>query len=330
MSTGRPAGAEERRPAVSGSSSSGAAASGSAASGSAASGSAGSGLGTAGPAARRWRELLAAWAIEPEILAAAPESPWGFPAALWAARERDDAATPSRTVAAAHEALPPGGSVLDLGCGGGAGSAPLADVAATLVGVDAQTDMLPAYETAARAVATATGRRVSVRTVEGRWPEAAGSVGADRYDVVVAANVAYDVADLAPFVLAAQSAARRRVVLEVAVAHPQVGLAPLWRRFHGVERPSGPRVADLVAVLAELGIRPVVWRWDRPPLARGVDPAVYAAWVRRRLCLPLDREPEVAAALAERPAADVPVATVWWDVADAGAATEPHASRATT
>jgi hypothetical protein len=40
-------------------------------------------------AAEQWADELAAWRIDPAILAAAPESPYGFPPALFA--PRDDA-----------------------------------------------------------------------------------------------------------------------------------------------------------------------------------------------------------------------------------------------
>src|SRR3954465_14601387 len=73
---------------------------------------------TTSPAADRWREELAGWEIPPEILAQAPESPWGFPPELFAAPP-DPVDTPSRD--RALEGLPPGGSVIDVGCGGGGG-----------------------------------------------------------------------------------------------------------------------------------------------------------------------------------------------------------------
>ncbi len=44
-------------------------------------------------AAERWAEALAGWAIPEPILAAAPESPWGFPSDLFA-RRADAAAAP--------------------------------------------------------------------------------------------------------------------------------------------------------------------------------------------------------------------------------------------
>ncbi len=252
-------------------------------------------------AARRWADQLQAWAIDPAILAAAPESPYGFPAALWAAHRR--VAGPARTIQAAREGLPLGGSVLDIGCGGGAGSIPLGDQAGRMVGVDESAQMLESYALAAAQMPVA-----EVATVQGSWPAVAPLV--ETADVVVVANVVYNVAEVVPFVLAAHDRARRRVVVELTVAHPQVALASLWEHFHGQARPAGPRVADFVAVLAEIGIDPVIWRWDRPPYAQTIDPGAYAAWVRRRLCLPYDREPEVTALLADQPRGPIPVATV--------------------
>src|SRR5919108_1642831 len=85
----------------------------------------------------RWRAQLEAWAIPEEILAAAPESPWGFPVALFRARAgRAGAASPTPSNREATRWLPPGGSVLDVGAGGGAASLPLAGVAGRVVGGD--------------------------------------------------------------------------------------------------------------------------------------------------------------------------------------------------
>src|SRR6187200_1796742 len=145
-------------------------------------------------AARRWADELAAWAIDPAILAAAPESPYGFPAALWSAHRR--VGGPARTIQAAREGLPVGGSVLDIGCGGGSGSIPLGDVAGRLVGVDESEEMLESYELAAAETSAQ-----EVATVRGSWPAVAPLV--ETADVVVAANVVYNVPDLVPFVLAA-------------------------------------------------------------------------------------------------------------------------------
>jgi Methyltransferase domain len=241
----------------------------------------------------RWRAELDAWAIPEEILAAAPESPWGFPVGLFRARaERAGAgAQPTPSTREAARWLPPSGSVLDVGAGAGAGSLPLAGVAGRLVGVDESAAMVEAF------LAAAAGAGARAEAVQGRWPEVAGRVGPA--DVVVCHHVLYNVADLAPFATALTDHARRRVVVELTDRHPLVGLAPLWRRFHGLERPSGPTAGDAAAALAALGLDPQRQDWesgDRLGFDRFEE---LVAFTRRRLCLPADRDPEVAEALLE-------------------------------
>jgi SAM-dependent methyltransferase len=238
----------------------------------------------------RWREQLEGWAIPEEILAAAPESPWGFPVGLFRSRARragSGPATPSNLEAARH--LPPGGTVLDVGAGGGAASLPLAGVAGRLAAVDESPEMVASF------LAAAGQRGVPAEGVEGRWPEVAGRVGPA--DVVVCHHVLYNVADLAPFAAALTGHARRRVVAELTDRHPLVGLAPLWRRFHGLERPDGPGAGDAVAALAEAGLEVERQDWENQDRFGFDDLDELVAFTRRRLCLPAGRDPEVAEAL---------------------------------
>jgi len=245
-------------------------------------------------AVRRWAEELAAWAIDPAIMAAAPESPYGFPPGLFGSR---------RGSAVTHEAVRGGlpGSVLDVGCGGGAASIPAG--AAELLAVDESPAMLERYRAAAGAT--------PVRTWCGRWPDLAADV--PPADVVVAANVVYNVPDLPGFLSALTGHARRRVVVELTDAHPWTALAPLWRHFHGQDRPDGPTSALFREVLAELGIEARWTSWERLDLFRGGDPDEVLAFTRRRLCLPADRDPEIAAQLARLDEGPPPTATtLWW------------------
>ena len=255
-------------------------------------------------ASSRWAAALHAWAIPDDILKAAPESPWGFPPALFDAHEVPSS-TPSRRRAV--EALPAGGSVLDVGVGAGAASLCLVPPARQLVGVDESAEMLARFTAAADAADVG----VDVRAIRASWPEAADQAG--RSDVVVCHHVLYNVADVVPFVRALTSAARRRVVVELTAEHPQTALNPLWRHFHGLERPTGPTADDAAAVLEELGIRPEVERFSGPRRQAEVDRKDLVAFARRRLCLPAERDPEVDALLPEN--AGLPrreLACLWW------------------
>jgi SAM-dependent methyltransferase len=243
-------------------------------------------------ALERWREELEGWAIPEEILAGVPESPWGFPVGLFRSRARragNRPATPSTLEAARH--LPPGGVVLDVGAGGGAASLPLAGTAGRLVGVDESPAMVASFLAAAEAAG------VPAEGVEGRWPGVAGRVGPA--EVVVCHHVLYNVADLAPFVDALTGHARRRVVVELTERHPLAGLGPLWRRFHGLERPAGPTADDAVAALGALGLDPSRQDWESQERLGFDDLDELVAFTRRRLCLPADRDPEVEDALLE-------------------------------
>lgn len=248
--------------------------------------------GLATGALERWREQLDGWAIPAEILAAAPESPWGFPVGLFRSRaERAGSApaTPSNREAARF--LPAGGTVLDVGAGGGAASLPLAASAGRLVAVDESAGMVASFLAAAEAAG------VPAEAVEGRWPEVAGRVGPA--DVVVCHHVLYNVPDLAPFATALTGHARRRVVAELTQRHPLVGLGPLWRRFHGLDRPTGPGADDAVAALGALGLEVDRQDWDQQERFGFDDFDELVAFTRRRLCLPARRDPEVAQALLE-------------------------------
>lgn len=266
-------------------------------------------------AAERWAAALETWAIPPEILAAAPESPWGYSPALFTRRAETALVQRTPSAAIARAALPPGGAVLDVGCGAGAASLPLAEQASLLVGVDPSPAMLAIFEERARALG------VRVFSLLGQWPAIAAQ--APVADVVVCHHVAYNVADLAPFLVALTAHARRRVVLELTARHPLSDLNDLWLRFHGLVRPTEPDAGDAVAVVRELGLAPERQDWTAPGSGVGdgfATPGDLVAWTRRRLCLPATRDPEIAAALAQQLGPDsstwqLPprrLVTLWW------------------
>jgi hypothetical protein len=132
-------------------------------------------------------------------------------------------------------------------------------------------------------------------------------------DVVVAADVVYNVPDIAAFVAALTDHARRRVVVELGDRHPWTSMRGLWQHFHGQDRPTGPSAELFGEVLAELGVAARSVRESRPDPWQDAPDDVVLAFTRRRLCLPVEREPEVAEAMRrfgdDRPRTST---TYWW------------------
>ena len=265
----------------------------------------------------RWRSDLASWAIPPEILAQARETPWAPEREVFIRRARARTAAPGgASYRRAAEALPPGGMVLDVGAGAGAASLPLLATAAALVAVDADAPLL------AELVQQAGPAAARVTKVVGRWPDAAAAVPVA--DVAVCHHVLYNVPDLAPFIAALAAHARRRVVIEMTAAHPIARLNPLWERFHGLHRPTRPTWSDAAETIRSLGHAVQVEAEQLPPDPRGGTWDELVAATARRLCLGPERAPEVAAALELEgalpadPATWTPqvrsVVTLWWDL----------------
>ena len=260
-------------------------------------------------ASAHWSRQLAVWAIPEAIMAAAPESPWGFPPRLFALSTQraltDQEFTPSRR--RAIEAVPVGGSVLDVGAGGGAASLPLAPPAGKVVAVDESQAMLDVF------VEGAERRGVRHTEILGRWPDIAPD--SPQAAVVVCHHVVYNVGDLAPFLVALNDHAKRRVVVELTDRHPQSDLSPLWRTIHHILRPTAPTATDAVDVAVALGFEVHVEQFERASLWHEWPRGDRVAFARRRLCVGSEYDDEIGAYLDEN--ADLPrqLVTLWWDSA---------------
>ena len=256
------------------------------------------------PPTDRWRLAVEGWLVPDAVRAAAPDPQPTLDPAAFRWRPDEDAAQPVRpSRRRALEALPEGGSVLDIGVGGGASSLGLVPHARHITGVDALPGMLASFEASARDAG------VGARSVLGSWPEVADQV--EPVDVVVCHHALYGVAEIEPFLVALTAAARRRVVVEVSARPPMIGLNPLWQAFHGIERTDRRVADDLQAVLGSLGLESE--REDlvlhRP--APEVTPDLVAS-LRRRLCVGPERDPEIAEFLESQPAEEHGVVALWW------------------
>lgn len=257
-----------------------------------------------GRAAGVWREAARSWPMPQSIVDSAPEPRATLEPEMFRWRPEVDAAQPMRpSRVRALEALPAGGSVLDVGVGAGASSFGLASRAGLITGVDRLPDMLLAFEE------TALELGIPVRAVLGAWPETAEVV--DPADVAVCHHALYAVEDLEGFVAALTARARRRVVVELSVHPPLTALNPLLEELHGFSRSDWP-VADVAqAVVAEMGL--AVEREDivLPPRRREITPE-WVAFLRRRLYVGPDRDAQIEAFLGSYEPQHETIAALWW------------------
>jgi SAM-dependent methyltransferase len=254
-------------------------------------------------AAQKWAKDLAEWAIPESIISQAPESPWIHPPAMFTLpTEIPDSPSHQR----AREAMPAGGSVLDIGCGGGIAAFAIAPPAGTVIGVDHQDEMLKMFAESANA------KGLEHQEVLGDWPDV--SPQTPIADVVTCHHVAYNVAQIKPFLKALDSHATKRVVIELPQQHPLSTMRDSWKHFWNLDRPANPTPQDLIEVLAEMGITANLELWQGPKL-RPLNIEDDVRFLRIRLCLDSSRDPEIRQFLeAQKPMESRALATIWWDV----------------
>ena len=251
---------------------------------------------------QHWAEQLLAWAIPDEIVAQAEVSPWSHDPKTFAVDKTLDPTNPIFELA--RELLPlEGGTVMDVGCGGGRSSLPLVPRATRIVGVDENPAMLARFGQAADEAG------VELTEIQGRFPdviiqaELAGRPIAP-CDVVVCHHVFFNVVDLEPFVVALTAMARLGVVVVMPKKHPLSAWNEGWKHFWNIDRPEGPTSDDAIKVIEGLGLEPEVFEVERPPMSRHAeDLASLVISTRRRLCLPSSRDAEIDEWLRDHPPA---------------------------
>ena len=254
-------------------------------------------------AGNHWRESLAAWAIPDAIIDQEPENPWIHPPAMFQLPETiEDSISHQR----AREVLVTGDSILDIGCGGGIAAFAAVPPATHVIGVDHQAEMLEMF------AANAAARGVTSVVFDGFWPALADQV--PLAEVVTTHHVVYNVSAIEDFLLAMNSHARKRVIIEMPQRHPLTTATALWKHFWKLDRPVDPTPEDLMRVLQELGINARLELWEGSMRTES-DLESQAKFSRIRLCLPESRETEVLEFLKTQPKVAIRnLATIWWDI----------------
>lgn len=237
--------------------------------------------------AERWRAQLAGWAIPEELRTAVPDEPFALDPATFAPHF-DASRTPTQAAIVELVGAIERPSVLDVGAGRGATVLPIADRFGSILAVDERADMLEAFVKDSERIPS-----VLVETRVGEFLTLEPSLG--EFDVVTSQHMVYNVPDLFGYLEGLLAHARLGLVLEMTAKHPFAGLEALYQHFHGLERPAGPTVADVLQALRLLGHEPVLASApDRP----AGDPVTRLRATRRRLVLPMAREAELAELLA--------------------------------
>lgn len=272
--------------------------------------------------ADRWRDQLLQWTAPlPEQAADTPTSDgWRAHAHRFRAINRAVQGREEPLITLLGRWWAPEATLLDVGAGGGRFALPLAERDWRVTAAEPSQGM---RDVLAEAVSE---RGVSLDILPLRWPP---TDALPRADVVLCANVLYDVADLAPFVAALDRAARQAVVVYLSLTHPVGHLADLWREFRGWRVPDGPTYLDAAAVMFDLGIPVNATLLPVTPTLVFDDLDAALAAYRERLGLRVDPERDAAlrATLAGRlvardgrlvmPNREPFGAALWWEKAGA-------------
>lgn len=251
-----------------------------------------------------WRAWVSARAVPQTILDVAPEPLATLEPGMFRWRPDEDAKQPTRpSRRRALEALPEGGSVLDVGVGGGASSLGLAPKAGLIVGVDPLQGMLDLFQASGGAT------RAATQAVLGTWPQVASEVAPA--DVVVCHHAIYGVAEIEDFIVALTARARRRVVLELSTHPPLVRFDPLWKAIHHIERPDWPVADEAHRLLGAMGLAVEREDFVTPPRPQDLS-SEFVAFIRRRLYVGSERDREIEEFLRGVQPYSQTMVALWW------------------
>lgn len=256
-----------------------------------------------------WRNELSKWAIPESIIETSKQLPWKLSPKKFAPTEsRKTSLTATRISEFIHQNFESRVStVLDVGCGAGGLSICFANEIEQVIGVDESEEMLAAFRDN---WAKENFEPTNLRTISGNWPNVASLAG--QADLVICANVLFNVADPCEFITALDRASKRAVFIEVHENHPHHVANPVWKHFWGLDRPDSPTAQHLVEIIESLGISPQSERFFRDPEGpREVDDELVFSIAQRACISPGDFD-RLRDFLIENPIRRPEYRLIWW------------------
>ena len=141
---------------------------------------------------------------------------------------------------------------IDVGAGAGRFAIPLSESVARVIAVEPSAGMR-----AQLSQAVSEAGRSNIDIIATSWPPPADSE-VEAGDAVLIANVLYGVADVGPFLAAAESHCRRLCVVIASDRAPSSPLPEVWEAIHGEAFNALPALRELLAVLLAMGRRVAV------------------------------------------------------------------------
>ena len=235
---------------------------------------------------KSWGEALSKWVLPEELINKAPKNPYRLDPSTFKPdpirRNSGTVVELERIISDRHTASR---SLLDVGSASGGISLLVAAGFEEIIAVDQSREMLNAFTENA----TELGLIDRVRTIHSNWPTTE-KISAD---IVLNANVLYNVANPGVFVKALIEAARNRVIIEVTKSHPLSNVNQLYEHFHGIKRPTTPTSDDVIALIHAFGYDPQVVSWSRESSNHKQDYEARMDQIQARACIEDERRKEL-------------------------------------
>ena len=199
-------------------------------------------------ASQRWKNMVEAEHAQSERMREAPppQDHWQHLAEQFIADpHREDDPLVQRLLTQ----IEPEDTIIDVGAGAGRLALPLALNCQHVAAVE------PSPSMGKLLIKQASEHRIeNISLIQAGWEEAE----VDRADKVLCAHVLYTVSDIGLFVDKLEAHARTMVMVVLFKSPPQSNLYSIWRHIHWEERLPLPSLPELVDVLEEMGIEPIL------------------------------------------------------------------------